>query len=224
MCGQALQLPSRCRARLVNPAANIIDKHFWPPLFSFFISTTLWKTQLIIISPFIPPPSNTLICVVRVTFCNTVHSSSNSKQCKQCCPVDFIFIFLYSILCSSFLFSIMKLLCGLRTADTAKLCEWERYRGKVGCACCYCYCCAFCRLRCCCDHKKREGLRLSSSSSVKSKLQLENCCAAHFKTLRYDAVYIGQREEQRNKTLEKCSVCMLGNPSKYGQNECATIK
>lgn len=74
--------------------------------------------------------------------------------------------------------------------------------------------------------KKREGLRLSSSSSssVKSKLQLENCCAAHFKTLRYDAVYIGQREEQRNKTLEKCSVCMLGNPSKYEQNECATIK
>lgn len=72
--------------------------------------------------------------------------------------------------------------------------------------------------------KKREGLRLSSSSSVKSKLQLENCCAAHFKTLRYDAVNIGQREEQRNKTLEKCSVCMLGNPSKYGQNECATIK
>lgn len=57
--------------------------------------------------------------------------------------------------------------------------------------------------------KKRDGLRLSSSSSVKSKLQLEKCCAAHFKTLRYDAVYIGQTEEQRNKTLEKCSVCMM---------------
>lgn len=35
VCVQALQLPSRCRARLVNPAANIIDKYFWPPLFSF---------------------------------------------------------------------------------------------------------------------------------------------------------------------------------------------
>lgn len=91
VCVQALQLPSRCRARLVNPAANIIDKYFWPPLFSFpHLHHPVKNSTHYHLSLFIPPPSNTLIFVVRVTFLNTVQSSSKSKQC---CPVDFIFTF-----------------------------------------------------------------------------------------------------------------------------------
>lgn len=121
VCVQALQLPSCCRARLVNPAANIIDKYFWPPLFSsVHLHHPVKNSTHYHLSLFIPPPSNTLIFVVRVTFLNTVQSSSKSKQC---CPVDFIFTFFLFHFMLFFPIFYYETVCGLRTADTAKLCE-----------------------------------------------------------------------------------------------------